>query len=983
MRLQIVLFLLFSFSICNITYSQDSLRLASQADSLKDKAWITYKDNPEEAIVFMEKSKSIFHQIKSWQKYFESANGISLLRYHLFRKTGDGMPYFEYASKTIREIKAHPNKDNKSYSSALFNIGLAYKEYKGNLQLALEYYKQGVEMMDQSSENALDIANSLYNISNIHKTTGDYDQAILYTKKAQDLFKSSIKQHTKKKGRTNANKYISRRIAHTFLTTGHFYRFKKEYASALKNYYTYLAKVNNDPAIQKPETTNLTYCYHSISRIYADQAQFDSAHIYLQKAFQFHKEGIKKREIQSYENLGYYHRLKANFKEALIAYQKANTLAEERYKKPKYHVKSRTLTQIADSYLSLNDYPAALTHYQKAIITLAVDFEDLSIDKNPTLNQFISLPQALDIITAKANTFHQQFRDSQQEKGLLLARKNYQFATEIINEQRRNFLADGSKHTLAAKALAVYEGAIEVALQLHQLTNKTSYLEEAFSFAERNKSLLLLESMQENVAKVAGQLSEADLQQEKELNSEIAFFEKQLIAEKGKGEKRNADKIKQWENDLFDTKQQYQKLVASFEKKYPDYYQLKHRIEPSSIPQLRQQLLNNQTALFEYFVGRDHIYAFCITAQELKVEKIKRSEALSNALSQLTSLISQPPFKQDAAQLFSDFSKANWALSRQLIIPLVASLPKDISQLIIIPDDQLAYLPFELLLTKEPATDISSFSPKHYAYLLKKYAISYNYSATLLLNHLKRENTKHLKPIIGFAPSFASGPIAAARECADGEVYSLQCNGEEVKAINELFGGQEQLGTEANLASFKEMAKDYRIIHLATHACAGESDAFNKIYFADGYLTNFDLNNLELNAELAVLSACNTGSGQLVKGEGVMSLSRGFILANCPSTLMSLWTVDDCITSDLMLRFYEKLKAGLPKDKALQLTKIEHLESADKAGLHPYYWAAFLQSGNAAEIDFSSGWNLWWGFPAMLVFMLLLFLSRRRKKRKN
>jgi len=962
------LFLFFFFNSSDIL-SQDSLRI-STAVSFFNQAWTIYATQEKEAIVLLKKAADIYKEEKEAEKYIETQNGISFLLYSQFKKNGNGDPFFNNAQATVLEAEKKLNTNSKNYAAALNNLGLAYKDYKRNYELALDYYNHGLKIMQEAGEKVKNIATSYFNIGNLYRAVGDYDEGIQYFRKAEKLFSQEA---NKNKGK----------IANTYLTIGHLYRDKKDNSNALESYYEYLKKTEATSSAQKKSLGNLIYCYHSISRIYSEQAQYDSAYLYLQKGFDLHQQGIKNREMQSNENLGYYYKLQSNFEKALEAYKRANTLADERYKAVKHPAKSRTLSQIADSYLGLKDFHSALQYYQKAIIALAFDLEELPIDKNPSLKQFLSLPQALDIITAKANTFHQRFLDTQNQEDLLLARQNYQFATELINEQRRNFLADGSKHTLAAKALSVYEGAIEVALQLHQLTNETTYLEEAFSFAERNKSLLLLESMQENVAKIAGQLSEDDLRQEKELNSEIAFFEKQLISEKGKGEKRNAEKIKQWENDLFDTKQQYQKLVASFEKKYPDYYQLKHRIEPSSVPQLRQQLLDAKTALFEYFVGNDHIYAFCITAQELKVEKIDRSEALSNSLNQLTALISQPPFKQDATQLFANFSQSNWELSQQLLLPLIASLPQQVKHLIIIPDDQLAYLPFELLLTQKPAEGISSFSPKQYDYLIKKYAISYNYSATLLLNHLKRKSTKHLKPIIGFAPSFASGPIAAARECFDGEVYSLQCNGEEVKAINGLFNGQEQIGGQANLASFKEMAKDYRIIHLATHACAGESDALNKIYFADGYLTNFDLNNLELNADLAVLSACNTGSGQLVKGEGVMSLSRGFTLANCPSTLMSLWTVDDCITSDLMLRFYEKLKTGLPKDKALQLTKIEHLESADKAGLHPYYWAAFLQSGNASAMDFSTGWNYWWGLPAMVLFMLLLFLRRRRRGRRR
>ena len=136
---------------------------------------------------------------------------------------------------------------------------------------------------------------------------------------------------------------------------------------------------------------------------------------------------------------------------------------------------------------------------------------------------------------------------------------------------------------------------------------------------------------------------------------------------------------------------------------------------------------------------------------------------------------------------------------------------------------------------------------------------------------------------------------------------------------------------------------------------------------------------MELNSELAVLSACNTGSGELVKGEGVMNMARGFINAGCSSTLMSMWSVDDCATSDIMLRFYEGLKKGLNKDEALRAAKLSYLESVSKTKMHPYYWAAFVPFGDMAAMEIGGKSNLlYYLLPIGLIVLLFLFFRLKK-----
>jgi len=155
------------------------------------------------------------------------------------------------------------------------------------------------------------------------------------------------------------------------------------------------------------------------------------------------------------------------------------------------------------------------------------------------------------------------------------------------------------------------------------------------------------------------------------------------------------------------------------------------------------------------------------------------------------------------------------------------------------------------------------------------------------------------------------------------------------------------------------------------------------IYFADDYLTYYDLNNLELNADLAVLSACNTGSGKLEKGEGVISIAKGFIQAGVPSVVTSLWSVDDCATSDIMTQFYKYLKEGQTKDKALRNAKLMYLQTADKAHAHPFYWGAFVQFGNTDSLDYLSEGNPRTRFLLIGLVGLILFILERKARLKK
>ena len=199
----------------------------------------------------------------------------------------------------------------------------------------------------------------------------------------------------------------------------------------------------------------------------------------------------------------------------------------------------------------------------------------------------------------------------------------------------------------------------------------------------------------------------------------------------------------------------------------------------------------------------------------------------------------------------------------------------------------------------------------------------------------------------GFAPSFNLNS-------------TLVSNQTEIETIAKLMKGDTFLGDDASVKNFKEQALDASILHLATHAeIDNNNPLYSKLVFSkDSVLTASDIYTLPINAELAVLSACETGFGKVEKSEGVMSMSRAFQYAGVSSTVMSLWKVPDQETAKLMELFYKYLKKGNSKDEALKNAKTEYLKTTDDVVLkHPFYWSGFVISGDVSAIESNS--KLW------------------------
>ncbi len=311
-------------------------------------------------------------------------------------------------------------------------------------------------------------------------------------------------------------------------------------------------------------------------------------------------------------------------------------------------------------------------------------------------------------------------------------------------------------------------------------------------------------------------------------------------------------------------------------------------------------------------------------------------------------------------------------------------------------DGVINYIPFNVLLkNREEYTSSNDF--RSLSYLIKDFQISYTNSATLLVK-LKRENgnAKSKKSFIGFAPEFTQqdDTFATISEYRSRNMGALKWNQEEIKEIQKIWKGKTYLGQKATLGAFIEEAADYRIIHLSTHAKVNDENpkfsfiAFNKTPgekdTVDSTLFVSDIYKLSLPADLVVLSACETGFGAYYKGEGIMSMARAFTYAGCRSLAATFWKADDKATYEVMKSFYQHLRQGQSKDRALRNAQLDYLNNSvirDELTF-PYYWAAVFPVGDMSPLEMhDKGLALYYWMAAFfLLISSVYFLGKKRLK---
>jgi len=362
-------------------------------------------------------------------------------------------------------------------------------------------------------------------------------------------------------------------------------------------------------------------------------------------------------------------------------------------------------------------------------------------------------------------------------------------------------------------------------------------------------------------------------------------------------------------------------------------------------------------------MGSESVYQFVISEEKVIFTKLtKTKEAYGNLRE---SIRDYNRFFESPSTINNDitaFTKASHQLFELLNIP-------NTKRLIIIPDGILSFVPFQTLLKETTESQQYSQMP----FLIFHSSISYRLS---LKDYLKNEDSfQKNQSVLGVFPVFKDTPQELS--------YSVL----EADAIKKLFTSKMLMHAEANSETFSSEIDNYSILHISTHALGGTFNEEASILFFDRALNVEELYGLHFFAELVVLSACDTGIGKVIKGEGALSLARAFQYAGAGNVLFSLWQVNDKTTAELMTYYYENLKKTQSRDFALHSASLDYLQNKniDNSRKSPYYWGAFVYYGTT-DLPQESGYLIWYligGGILVILILFFLFKIRRRRFSKN
>ncbi|GAB3339107.1 CHAT domain-containing protein [Marivirga atlantica] len=583
---------------------------------------------------------------------------------------------------------------------------------------------------------------------------------------------------------------------------------------------------------------------------------------------------------------------------------------------------ANTYAFLAELERKQGNFKEALNNIQHALVSNSLNFNSKDYEHNPSKENVIKPSYQLSILLSKAQIFEDYyFNFSLKKQHLETALSCLDDADNIIDLIRANTSNKKDQLALSALASQVYESAQRIAITLDDVTLLgNTYLKKAFYYSEKAKASTLISAVAESDAKSFSNIPQSMLEEEVALKNRLAFLSNAIANAQDEVE------ISDYKKELFEAQRTYEQFIKGLEKDYPEYYNLKHNTAPSSLDEVQKSLEPNELLLSYAFAPvRNEIYRYEISQNDFKVTTIYYQEEVSRNLRAFRNILTyqiKQPYQPVASSLYS------------ALIP--KRIKNSITKITVIPDGILGTVPFEAFIAEQLEQNDFWALP----YLIKEYAITYNYSASF--HTIKPKATVSSKALLLAPVEFLSASLnslPATREELNSLSATLSSNA--IKCDTYI----ENRATENNFKTAD--LKNYKYIHLATHGAVNSTNPeLSAIYLTgkdesdDGILYTNEIYDLNFNADLVSLSACETGLGKISRGEGIIGLGRAFSYAGAQHLLVSLWKVQDASTALLMQQFYkESVKKGSSFSKSLQQAQIELINNGYA---NPYLWAPFV-----------------------------------------
>ncbi|RLD50934.1 MAG: hypothetical protein DRI94_07430 [Bacteroidetes bacterium] len=808
---------------------------------------------------------------------------------NVYQSNGDSKSALEYIDKALKLSIAAYGKNNPETAKYYSSKGSIFAE-NDEYDLALEYFNTAL-LIDKSiyGNNHKSIADILNNIGIIYNKKGETDKALISFKDAYDIQLRVLgENHPDIAGTCNNIGYILEQQG------------KKE--SALKFYQKAIEIKKQYYGENHPE---LASYYNNIGNNYTKRMEYDNALKYLLKAAQI---------------------LESN-------YGNKNTILVNIY------------ANIGEIYVKKDDFHNSLMYYQKSIAANVRNFNPEPNDYflNPVLKNYTNVNKLLISLEGKAQAFNALYQKDSLYNFIRAAYEDYILCDSVIIEARKTVIKKEDKINLGNNARKIYEQAVITAIGLSYITTdkkeQAYYEEQAFIFAEKNKAAVLSDAVSAAEAASFSGIPKDVTDKEKHYKIEISGIEKSIALAV------NNKELGRLNQKLFDLNNELRDFNKQIETDYPKYYKSKYKTTTFKLKDI-QKNLDDESAVRSYFIGEFYILIFTVTKDNLYIEYSDKPDNLYAQIKEFNKNITSgyatafPKYLTSANDLYN------------ILFP--GRIPENLKKLTIIPDGIINLIPFEALITESYKGDINDF--KKYPFLIKKYQINYDYSADLLLkSYHEKSRTNNASDWLGIAPVFDKAGSTVINGMS---VTPLPGSEKEVNLIDSVFtkknrSVEEILNNNATESYIKQAnLKDYRYIHIATHGIVNiaEPKLSGLIFYPeksgnDGILYSGEIYNLELDADLVVLSACETGIGKISKSEGVIGLSRALMYAGAKNIIVSLWKVSDESTTDLMVDFYKNLiNNNEDKAEALYHAKNKMIEAGGNFA-HPFFWSPFILIG--------------------------------------
>lgn len=920
----------------------------------------------------------------------------------------DSAKYFLELSLPIFE--AHDEWAEVCWSRILIAVNYLNESYLTESVSQLEALEEVLNTQEIPPVDLSDIESTMLSLYGVaYELQNDYQKAIIYTDRAlqKELAKPVLAR------------VDSTYVAGYYKNLGTFYFAKGDYTRAKDNYS--LAVVYDSRSFDHDEVIN-----YNLGNLYLNLGEYPLAIEYFNRSLQwFSTDEQNSGNIRNALNgLAVTYREGGDYAKALAYCRESLELAGDDQKYASYAImgnmythleqpeqalfsleKAKTFYQrdsfaqrespvfgselfrlMGDANLLAQKPEKALANYQMALIAVHSSFNDsLNYKANPNLSDVYEPIYFLKALQGKAKALARlEDQQGQWEASLVC----YELVMDWIDTLQVSYASEAAQLSWSSEFKTIYEEAIGAALQLYQARQDPSYLDMAFAFSEKSKNAILLERLKASEGRSYAGIPAALLQQEKDLELDMAFYTKSIRSAR---EAKDTEQLNLYEQYLSQTRLELVELQEILAKDYPKYRDLKYGGDSPTIADIQDRLTDDGSAFLSYFLGSERAYVFVITQDNAELVVLPPTlDIHESTIAFHRELLDVNGFRTDALLAFEKYNRVSFDLYTDIFEPVLDFLPTEVNRILVAPDGVLTTVPFAALTTVLAREQNIDFS--HLAYLLHNYSFQYAYSASLQLKSLeRREQLAANKSCLAMAPPYKGLELVGrSAQSQTRNAGRLEGTAQEIQEIAKFMEGEFDYSSSATERNFKELASEFGILHLAMHGVADMEDPnFNHLKFSDlniaatdttedNLLYHYEIANLDLSAQLVVLSACETGVGKYEEGEGVFSLARSFSYAGVPSVVMSLWQVNDLSTSELMPLFYASLTEGASKDAALKKAKENFLQSASLEFRHPFYWAAFVGLGDSSPISQPNSIWLWGGLTAIFAGGLLFWLLRAR-----